>query len=134
MKKNNWGILIPAMSLVFNIASMINISDFSNSISSEFNLASIVLILGGVPQLLMDFSIMLGPWIIAILLSLSKERKSGIRVFSIITVITCALIVGFKHTGPSEAASYKIAIQIFVAWVVLGISLLIKTRSHNDKI
>jgi len=134
MEKNNWEILIPGMSLVFNIASMINISDFISSISSEFKAVSMIQILEGMPQLLMRFSIISGPWVIAILLSLSRERKSGIRAFSIITVITCTLIVGFKHTGPSEAASYEIAIQIFVAWVVLGIFLLIKTRSHNDKL
>ena len=113
---------------------MINTSDFFSSISAEFIAASMIQILEGIPQLLMGIGIILGPWLLAILLSLSKEKKNGIRAFSIITVITCALIVGFEHTGPSEGVGYKIAIQILVAWGTFGIFVLAKTKSDVEKI
>lgn len=134
MEKFNRETLIPGASLVFNIASMINISNFVSSISSEFKAAPMNQILEGTPQLLTLFGIVLGPWFLAIMMSRSMERKNGTRLFSIITVITCILIVGFEYTGPSEGIGYYIAIQIIIAWVTIGICSLIKTKADVEKI
>lgn len=122
----------PMVSLIFNIVAMLAVTDTISSIT-DIKTISVIDLLYAIPSLLMGFGFIMGPWLVAI--NLSKSQSSSqliyINIFSIITIITCFMIVGFIEDGRGEVNSYNILSQIIIAWITLGICKLFKTKSKK---